>query len=95
MEERWIPELRKYAPNVPFVLVGTQADKRDGTAGNGQFVGQKEGMAVAKRLGAAQYVECSARTREGLRDVFVAAIMTAFNQRGSGGKKKSSRCIIA
>lgn len=93
--ERWIPELRKYAPDVPFVLVGTQVDRRPESNSKG-YVSQKEGLAAAKKLAAAQYVECSARTREGLRDVFVAAIMTALNKdlKKGGQKKGSSKCMI-
>lgn len=91
-EDKWVPELRKYAPSVPFILVGTQADRRQN--GSPRFVTQKEGIAMAKKLGAAEYVECSAKTRDGLRDVFVAAIMTAINKpnvNGASGSKKGSK----
>ncbi|XP_077031943.1 rho-related GTP-binding protein RhoQ isoform X2 [Agelaius phoeniceus] len=29
VKEEWVPELKEYAPNVPFLLVGTQIDLRD------------------------------------------------------------------
>ncbi|KAG8584205.1 hypothetical protein GDO81_008733 [Engystomops pustulosus] len=29
IKEEWVPELKEYAPNVPFLLVGTQIDLRD------------------------------------------------------------------
>uniref|UniRef100_A0A4X2LGR6 Ras homolog family member Q n=1 Tax=Vombatus ursinus TaxID=29139 RepID=A0A4X2LGR6_VOMUR len=29
VKEEWVPELKEYAPNVPFLLIGTQIDLRD------------------------------------------------------------------
>ncbi|EMP33002.1 Rho-related GTP-binding protein RhoQ [Chelonia mydas] len=29
VKEEWVPELKEYAPNVPFLFVGTQIDLRD------------------------------------------------------------------
>lgn len=107
--EKWVPELRKYTKDVPFILVGTQSDRRAPSSGP-ETVSQKEGIALAKRLGAAEYAECSAKTRNGLRDVFVGAIMTALKgpQQGAGPAKakrgpdgsgavfrKKSRCCIS
>ena len=28
IEERWVPEIRMHQPTTPFILVGTQIDKR-------------------------------------------------------------------
>ena len=29
VEANWVPELRRYLPKTPFILVGTRADRRD------------------------------------------------------------------
>ncbi|XP_043085390.1 rho-related GTP-binding protein RhoQ-like isoform X1 [Puntigrus tetrazona] len=29
VREEWVPELQEYAPNVPYLLIGTQIDLRD------------------------------------------------------------------
>jgi Ras family protein A len=50
-------------------------------------------MAVAQKIGAKQYLECSARTGEGVREVFQYATRAALLTRGKGGKKKSS-CVV-
>lgn len=101
-EERWIPELRKYAKGVPFLLVGTQSDRRDGAPAD-RVVSQEMGKAAAGRLGAVEYVECSAKSRDGLREVFVKAILTAINsvpaeakkaKKGGASYKKKSSCSI-
>ena len=100
-EAKWIPELRKYAKGVPFILVGTQSDRRAGAPAS-RAVSEEMGRATAKRLGAIEYVECSAKSREGLREVFVGAILTAINnppakggaRKGGPSYKKKSSCSI-
>lgn len=48
-------------------------------------------MAVAQKIGAKQYLECSARTGEGVREVFQYATRSALVSRT---KKKNSGCAI-
>lgn len=88
VEDKWVPELKKYARGVPFILVGTQSDRRN------RVVSSQEGVELAKRLGAVEYAECSAKTRDGLRDVFVGAIMTSTNAKASPAEKERSRPAV-
>lgn len=68
---KWQPELAQYAPGVPFVVVGCKLDLRDeGRAA----VGTHEAVALAEKLGAASYHECSAKTQTGVKLVFDNAI---------------------
>jgi Ras family protein A len=49
-------------------------------------------MAVAQKTGAKHYLECSAKTGEGVREVFQYATRAALL---SKGKKKSKRgCLV-
>uniref|UniRef100_A0A8H7XLX9 Uncharacterized protein n=1 Tax=Psilocybe cubensis TaxID=181762 RepID=A0A8H7XLX9_PSICU len=52
----------------------------------------KEGMAVAQKIGAKHYLECSAKSGEGVREVFQYATRAALLSRGKG--KKSHHCIV-
>lgn len=54
-----------------------------------------QGEEVRKKIGAYKYLECSARTNEGVREVFEAATRAALlkAQKGKGGRKKGS-CLI-
>jgi small GTP-binding protein len=68
---KWIPELRQYCPDTPILLVGTKADLRSDPVTLDQLkaIGQtpvtgEEGLAMARSIGAVNYVECSAITGE-------------------------------
>lgn len=92
MEEKWIPELKKYSRGTPFILVGTQSDRRDvASVRSGRGVSQEEGIALARKLRAIEYAECSAKTRDGLRDVFVGAIMTSLNGSSNSSGQKNGK----
>lgn len=74
------------------MLVGTQADRRQSAAPAG-LVAVEEAERMARQLGAIRYMECSALTREGLRDVFVQAVMTAMQSQPTK-KVKKAKCFI-
>jgi Ras family protein A len=48
-------------------------------------------MAIGQKIGARHYLECSARTGEGVREVFQYATRAALL---SGGRVKSKKCVI-
>lgn len=50
-------------------------------------------MAVAQKIGARQYLECSAKSGEGVREVFQYATRAALLSRPKSGKKHSN-CIV-
>lgn len=98
IKDKWYPELRRYSPHVPFILVGTQMDRRptQGPAGS-SFVSMQDGTKLAKDIGAVGYFESSALTREGIRDVFNNAILVALDPkkaRATGVSSKKKRCSV-
>lgn len=86
-------EVEHYLKGVPIVLVGTKSDLRADTA----FLAAKkvtpvsteEGQKLAADIGA-RYVECSAKTRDGVKNVFDQAIKAVLAKQ----KKKSSGCVM-
>jgi Ras family protein A len=49
-------------------------------------------MAIGQKIGARHYLECSARTGEGVREVFQYATRAALLSRQ--GRKKNPKCVI-
>ncbi|XP_035222364.1 cdc42 homolog [Stegodyphus dumicola] len=86
VKEKWIPEITHHCQETPFLLVGTQIDLRDDVKivqelakSRQKPITYDQGEKLAKELKAVKYVECSAKTREGLRNIFVDAILTALS----------------
>ncbi|KAK8682849.1 hypothetical protein V6N13_038931 [Hibiscus sabdariffa] len=67
--KKWMPELRRFAPNVPIVLVGTKLDLREDRSyiadqmGSG-IITSAQGEELRKQIGAAAYIECSSKTQQ-------------------------------
>ena len=79
--ETWVPEIKHYCPNTPFILLGTKVDLRGDRAildmlakKQEEVVSKEEGERMAESLKAAKYLECSALTREGVKNVFDEAV---------------------
>lgn len=77
VREKWFPEIAHHCPGVPALIVGTQVDLRDDPAQMEKLGRQKMkpitqdmGERLARELGAVKYVECSALTQRGLKNVF-------------------------
>jgi len=94
--------LRHSCPNTPVVLVGTKLDKREDPevlqtlAQHGQQpVTMVNGKALKDKIGAYAYVECSAKTQKGLREVFEQVIRAHIcpNTSASGATPKK-QCLL-
>ena len=77
VKEKWFPEVHHHCPGVPCLIVGTQVDLRDDSQVMEKLQRQKQrpvapeqGERLARELGAVKYVECSALTQKGLKNVF-------------------------
>jgi Ras-related C3 botulinum toxin substrate 1 len=86
VKSKWVPELTKHMNGTPIVLVGTKIDLRDDPEtlkkleSNGHTPFKKEqGEKFKNEINAAAYRECSARTMQGLNEVFTTVIETHYN----------------
>ncbi|CAK8673478.1 unnamed protein product [Clavelina lepadiformis] len=78
---KWIPEVRHYVPDAKILLVGMQCDLKTDPEVVAKLCKKKlkpvsygEGLQLSKEIEAAGYIECSAKTMEGIHDVFTEAI---------------------
>ena len=91
VKNKWYTEIQHHAPGVPFIIVGTKLDMRND--GRGTFISKLQGEALKEELKAFKYLECSAKTQEGLKQVFDEAIRCVLiNQ--SNSEKKKKKCTI-
>uniref|UniRef100_UPI00358F41E6 rho-related GTP-binding protein RhoB-like n=1 Tax=Myxine glutinosa TaxID=7769 RepID=UPI00358F41E6 len=99
--DKWVPEVRHFCPNVPVVLVANKKDVRHDESVRAELARTKrepvraeEGRAMADRVDAFDYVECSARTKEGVREVFEAATRASLRKRPSRFHKSCFKCLL-
>lgn len=90
-KEVWFPELRHHCPKTPIILVGTQIDLRDNYSTN---ISVQQGERMAKEMKAVKYVECSALTQKGLKNVFDEAILCSLMPPPPQKVRKQIGCIM-
>jgi Ras-related C3 botulinum toxin substrate 1 len=98
VSNRWYPEVSHHCPNAPIILVGTKIDLRE-DRNSVAYLAEKglspitfnEGLEKAKEIGA-KYVECSAYTQRGMKQVFDEAIRSIAEP--VQHKKKKAKCAI-
>lgn len=95
---KWIPEIRHHCPTVPFLIVGLQMDLRGDKhtiehlkARKQSPVSTEAGIALAEKVGAYAYVECSALTQAGVKNVFDQVANSILFERKTHKKKQ---CIL-
>lgn len=84
--------MARYCANVPIILVACKSDLR-GAQGvdTSLLVAREEGEEMAQRIGAWKYLECSAKTRDGIQHVFETAARAALLRPSRKGHK---RCVM-
>lgn len=95
--EKWVPEVRHFCPGIPFVLVGCKKDLRHDQNTidelkkmNQSPVSYEEASAVAEKIVAYSYIECSAKTKDNVREVFETATRAGLTVK----KGKKSTCAL-
>ncbi|KAK7479927.1 hypothetical protein BaRGS_00028835 [Batillaria attramentaria] len=95
--EKWTPEVKHFCPNVPIILVGNKKDLRNDENTKRELMKMKqepvrpeEGRAMSEKINAYSYLECSAKTKEGVREVFETATRAALATK----KKKKGGCVV-
>ena len=87
VESLWVPEIKKYCPNTPYILAGLKSDLRDQyeehadefRAEGMEPVSTEEGEKMMRRVRALAYVECSAKLQYNVKEVFETAIKVVLD----------------
>jgi len=95
--EKWTPEVKHFCPLVPIILVGNKKDLRGDSNTIKELskmkqepVKPEEGRAMAEKINAFAYLECSAKSKEGVREVFETATRAALQVR----QKRRKKCVV-
>ena len=98
ISEKWTPEVKHFCPNVPIILVGNKKDLRDDESVKRELAKMKqepvkteEGTLMCEKIGGYSYLECSAKTKEGVINVFRTATRAALHTKT---KKKKFKCSV-
>lgn len=95
VKDKWVPEITHHCEKTPFLLVGTQVDLRDNSNVIEKLSKNKQkpitfemAEKLLRELKGMKYVECSALTQKGLKNVFDEAIMAVLEPAEVCKKKK-------
>ena len=98
---KWYPEVSHHCPNTPLLLVGTKLDLREDAETIGRLreknlapISYEQGMQKQKEINATKYMECSALTQKGLKQVFDEAIRAVLNPPVSKKQAKKKGCSL-
>ncbi|KAK0137811.1 Rho-related GTP-binding protein RhoB [Merluccius polli] len=94
--EKWVPEVKHFCPNVPIILVANKKDLRHDEGVRHELsrlkqepVRAEDGRAMATRIGAYDYLECCAKTKDGIWEVFETATRASLQKR----RRQSGSCV--
>ncbi|XP_030748743.1 rho-related GTP-binding protein RhoA-C-like [Sitophilus oryzae] len=71
---KWYPEVKHFLPQAYYILVGTKLDLRTTDSKRKKSVTRAEGLRMARRIGADDYLECSAKLSLGISQLFENAL---------------------
>ncbi|KAJ7132143.1 P-loop containing nucleoside triphosphate hydrolase protein [Mycena epipterygia] len=98
VETKWLEEILEYCPGVKLVLVALKCDLRDDRPVKERLqrygshpVQYEEGLAVARRIRASRYLECSSKHNRGVAEVFHEAARVSLSTRPKGS---SDGCVV-
>ncbi|VDO26779.1 unnamed protein product [Onchocerca flexuosa] len=96
---KWYPEVSHHCPNAPIILVGTKLDLREDNETVERLrerrlapISYLQGLSMSKEINAVKYLECSALSQKGLKQVFDEAIRAVLIPPPK--PKRSRKCTI-
>ncbi|KAG0167695.1 Rho GTPase [Apophysomyces sp. BC1034] len=96
---QWLDEVTNHCPDAKLILVALKCDLRDDPVvrrHRGNPVMYEEGLAIARSINAACYLECSAMHNRGVHECFEQACRVAMTVklRASPDHSRFKECII-
>jgi len=96
---KWCPEIKHHCPDAPILLIGTKIDLREdkealqGLADCGHSpIKREQGQKLANKIRAVKYLECSALTQRGLKQVFDESVRAVL--RPQPMRRRQRKCSL-
>eukprot|EP00069_Balaena_mysticetus_P000263 bmy_03458T0 len=97
--DSWKGEIQEFCPNTKMLLVGCKSDLRTDVSTLVELsnhrqtpVSYDQGANMAKQIGAATYIECSAlQSENSVRDIFHVATLACVNKTNKNVKRNKSQ----
>ncbi|KAK5166778.1 hypothetical protein LTR04_000356 [Oleoguttula sp. CCFEE 6159] len=101
VESKWVGEIAENCPGVKLVLVALKCDLRERRndeeeqqlEGEKRLIDYKQGLAVAEKIRALRYLECSAMKNRGVNEAFTEAARVALSVKGAKQDKQGG-CVV-
>jgi len=98
--EKWSPEVKHFCQDVPVILVGNKKDLRNNPDALAELAERKqtpvtyeEGQEMSKKVGAAEYLECSAMTKLNVDVLFESAARLSLKHKRKPHTKKCCKLL--
>ena len=98
VKAKWLQEIRCHCPNAAVVMVGTKADTHNLSKEDKQsmtFVNLADAKELGEELGVKRVMECSAKTKVGLSEVFDEMMKVGIAAKFKPKiRKKRNKCVL-
>ncbi|KAM6155771.1 rho-related GTP-binding protein RhoF [Rhynchocyon petersi] len=98
---KWFPEVTHFCPGIPMVLIGCKTDLRKDKeqlrklkSAQLEPITYTQGQSACEQIRAVLYLECSAKFRENVEDVFREAAKVALKALKKAKKRKHQFCML-
>uniref|UniRef100_A0A0M3HYT0 Rho-related GTP-binding protein RhoU n=1 Tax=Ascaris lumbricoides TaxID=6252 RepID=A0A0M3HYT0_ASCLU len=102
VREKWYPDVSHHCPNVPIVLVGTKLDLRENKTVVEEMherrlepISYLQGLSMSKRINAIKYLECSALSQTGLKQVLEEVVRAVLVLQPRSKRTRQITCFAA
>ncbi|XP_069071014.1 rho-related GTP-binding protein RhoF [Pleurodeles waltl] len=99
---KWYPEVNHFCRGIPIILIGCKTDLRKDKerlrklkASQQEPITYNQGEATRQKMNAEEYLECSAKFRENIEDIFRDAAKSALHSmKKAKNHKRRRQCLV-